>query len=170
MWACMVHHTTHTDVSTTPMQLYGATGAQSSILPALDTALGVQHPAKGTPAHLSAYLKEMRLYMPRNHRALLCSLAVCDVLCMSLFKQTVAQDGPSLRQVVAESKALLEVYDACVAELVGFRCVRDSALSCSWSTTGRNMLPLRGRTSTSLTSKPRALEAATCFRRCRATR
>ena len=58
------------------MQLYGATGAQSSILPALDTALGVQHPAKGTPAHLSAYLKEMRKYMPRNHRVLLCSLAV----------------------------------------------------------------------------------------------
>lgn len=70
-----------TGVSTTPMQLYGATGAQSSILPALDTALGVEHPAKGTPAHLSAYLREMRGYMPRSHRAMLAALAV-RVVCV----------------------------------------------------------------------------------------
>lgn len=67
-------------VSKTPMELYGATGAQSSVLPALDCALGVEHPAKGTPAHLSAYLKVMRGHMPRDHRAVLNELTVCVVV------------------------------------------------------------------------------------------
>ncbi len=70
------HGLVYQGVSKTPMELYGATGAQSSVLPALDGALGVEHPAKGTPAHLSAYLKVMRGHMPRDHRALLETLAV----------------------------------------------------------------------------------------------
>ena len=49
-------------------QLYrGETGAQSSIVPALDALLGVTH--SNDP--LKEYLDEMRLYMPKEHRNLL---------------------------------------------------------------------------------------------------
>ena len=45
----------------------GETGAQSSIVPALDALLGVNH--SNDP--LKEYLDEMRLYMPKEHRNLL---------------------------------------------------------------------------------------------------
>ena len=45
----------------------GETGAQSSIVPALDALLGVTH--SNDP--LREYLDEMRLYMPKEHRELL---------------------------------------------------------------------------------------------------
>ena len=55
-----------------PRQYYGASGAQSSILPALDAALGVAHP----PGWLRDYLQTMRLHMPRKHRAFLADIEV----------------------------------------------------------------------------------------------
>ncbi len=51
----------------TPQLLRGETGAQSSIVPALDALLGVTH--SNDP--LKEYLDEMRLYMPKEHRNLL---------------------------------------------------------------------------------------------------
>lgn len=53
-----------------PQQFRGETGAQSSIIPALDAMLGVTHQQDV----LSLYLEEMRAYMPPEHRALLESL------------------------------------------------------------------------------------------------
>lgn len=50
-----------------PQRFRGETGAQSSIIPALDAALGVTH-AEGPLTH---YLVEMREYMPPAHRAFL---------------------------------------------------------------------------------------------------
>ena len=50
-----------------PQLFRGETGAQSSIVPALDALLGVTH--SNDP--LRAYLDEMRLYMPKEHRELL---------------------------------------------------------------------------------------------------
>tara|TARA_B100000579_G_scaffold351056_1_gene305026 strand:- start:382 stop:1512 length:1131 start_codon:yes stop_codon:yes gene_type:complete len=51
----------------TPQLFRGETGAQSSIVPALDALLGVTH--SNDP--LKEYLDEMRLYMPIEHRNLL---------------------------------------------------------------------------------------------------
>ena len=51
----------------TPQLFRGETGAQSSIVPALDALLGVTH--SNDP--LKEYLVEMRLYMPKEHRNLL---------------------------------------------------------------------------------------------------
>src|SRR5579863_3226592 len=48
-----------------PQQFRGETGAQSSIVPALDAMLGVGHKEDV----LSTYLREMRAYMPPAHRA-----------------------------------------------------------------------------------------------------
>ena len=53
-----------------PQQFRGETGAQSSIVPALDAMLGVAH----REDMLSLYLKEMRTYMPPAHRAFIESL------------------------------------------------------------------------------------------------
>ena len=50
-----------------PQLFRGETGAQSSIVPALDVLLGVAH--SNDP--LKEYLDEMRLYMPKEHRNLL---------------------------------------------------------------------------------------------------
>ena len=50
-----------------PQLFRGETGAQSSIVPALDALLGVTH--SNDP--LKEYLDEMRLYMPEEHRNLL---------------------------------------------------------------------------------------------------
>ena len=51
----------------TPQLFRGETGAQSSIVPALDALLGVTH----STDPLKEYLDEMRLYMPKEHRNLL---------------------------------------------------------------------------------------------------
>jgi indoleamine 2,3-dioxygenase len=53
-----------------PQQFRGETGAQSSIVPALDAMLGVTHQEDA----LSLYLEEIRTYMPPEHRAFLESL------------------------------------------------------------------------------------------------
>ena len=49
-----------------PMPTFrGETGAQSSIIPALDVVLGVKH----AKTDLTDYVADMRNYMPRSHRA-----------------------------------------------------------------------------------------------------
>ncbi|HEV8242590.1 MAG TPA: hypothetical protein VGQ07_01225 [Nitrospirales bacterium] len=53
-----------------PQQFRGETGAQSSIIPSLDAALGVRHEA----GPLTHYLQEMREYMPPKHRAFIATL------------------------------------------------------------------------------------------------
>ena len=50
-----------------PQLFRGETGAQTSIVPALDALLGITH--SNDP--LKEYLDEMRLYMPKEHRNLL---------------------------------------------------------------------------------------------------
>ena len=53
-----------------PQKFRGETGAQSSIVPSLDAMLGVAHQEDA----LSLYLKEMRTYMPPEHRRFIESL------------------------------------------------------------------------------------------------
>jgi indoleamine 2,3-dioxygenase len=81
-----------------PQQFRGETGAQSSIVPALDAALGITH----KPDMLSQYLQEMRDYMPPAHRTFIAGIR-------------------SVREYVLAHPELHEAYNACVIELEKFR-------------------------------------------------
>ncbi len=87
-----------------PQQFRGETGAQSSIVPALDAALGIDH--REDP--LRPYLMEMRDYMPPAHRRLIERL----------------EAGPSVRAAVVRARhdaPLRDAYNSCVRLLAQFR-------------------------------------------------
>jgi len=86
-----------------PQQFRGETGAQSSIVPSLDAALGVRH--ANDP--LREYLAEMRDYMPVAHRAFIAKL----------------EEPPSVGDFVrgAGDAKLQAAYDRCLEELARFR-------------------------------------------------
>jgi indoleamine 2,3-dioxygenase len=88
-----------------PQQFRGETGAQSSIIPSLDAALGIAH--KDDP--LRPYLMEMRDYMPPQHRAFIAAI----------------EQGPSIRQYVIDhhqqQPSLRDAYNACIHWLARFR-------------------------------------------------
>jgi len=86
-----------------PQQFRGETGAQSSIVPALDAMLGVTHSADA----LSLYLQEMRTYMPPAHRA---------------FIESLERRAP-VRSFVHRSggRALASAFNACTEALNDFR-------------------------------------------------
>ncbi len=88
-----------------PQQFRGETGAQSSIIPALDAALGITH--KNDP--LRPYLMEMHDYMPKEHRAFIAAI----------------EQGPSVREYVvaqhSDRPALRAAYNACVRGMADFR-------------------------------------------------
>lgn len=94
-----------------PQQFRGETGAQSSIIPSLDAALGVRHEA----GPLTHYLLEMRLYMPPKHRAFIATL--------ESFRDE--QDRPVLLGYVRDRKQknpkLWEAFCECIRRLARFR-------------------------------------------------
>jgi indoleamine 2,3-dioxygenase len=88
-----------------PQSFRGQTGAQSSIIPSMDAALGIKHKND----FMKHYLLEMRDYMPPGHKA---------------FIEAIEQ-GPSIREFVTEqmqaNKSLQEVYNKCVQRVENFR-------------------------------------------------
>ncbi|MBI4067786.1 hypothetical protein HY413_00020 [Candidatus Kaiserbacteria bacterium] len=84
-----------------PQKFRGETGAQSSIMPLLDAALGVVH----KPSMLSEHLLEMHEYMPKGHSALI----------------TAVEGRPAMRQYAAHHVDLHDVFNYCVSELWAFR-------------------------------------------------
>ncbi len=87
-----------------PQQFRGETGAQSSIVPALDAALGIDH--REDP--LRPYLMEMRDYMPVPHRRFIERL----------------EEGPSVREAAIANRdhpGLRDAYNRCVTMLADFR-------------------------------------------------
>jgi indoleamine 2,3-dioxygenase len=88
-----------------PQKLRGETGAQSTIVPALDAALGVAH----ADDPLRAYLAEMRDYMPPRHHAFLESV----------------EGAPPVRGAVLalreRNAEVAEAYDTCLHWLEAFR-------------------------------------------------
>lgn len=88
-----------------PRAFFGETGAQSTIVPALDAALGIEH----TSDDLRVYLTRMRDYMPIGHRAFLGAV----------------ENRPSIRRYVLNSSAssarLREAYDDCLQRVRDFR-------------------------------------------------
>jgi indoleamine 2,3-dioxygenase len=86
-----------------PQFFRGETGAQSSIMPFLDGALGIYH----TKDHLRHYLNEMRDYMPPEHRSM-----IEEVENISKAKELI--DG---------SKSLTNKYNKCLEEIRKFRAL-----------------------------------------------
>jgi indoleamine 2,3-dioxygenase len=88
-----------------PQKFRGETGAQSSIIPCLDAALGIVHEEDA----LHRYLTEMREYMPPKHRRLIEAI----------------EQGPSIRHYVLEhprsGAAVRNAYNACIHWLERFR-------------------------------------------------
>lgn len=88
-----------------PQTFRGETGAQSSIIPSLDAALGIAH----AEDLLHSYLTEMRDYMPPKHRSFIEAI----------------EAGPSVRQYALEQRErcapLRDAYNAAVAGVERFR-------------------------------------------------
>ncbi|ULA63936.1 MAG: Indoleamine 2,3-dioxygenase [Nitrospira sp.] len=94
-----------------PQQFRGETGAQSCIVPCLDAGLGIAH----APDPLTAYLQEMREYMPPQHQAFLRAI-----------QQMRDGDGrPLLSRYIRDRRsrhpALWDAYCICVDLLAQFR-------------------------------------------------
>ena len=79
----------------------GETGAQSSIVPSLDGALGIHH----TKDSLRHYLNEMRDYMPPKHKKYIEKL----------------ESSSQIIELVKQSSALKGSYNDCLDQLANFR-------------------------------------------------
>jgi len=84
-----------------PQFFRGETGAQSSIMPFLDGALGIYH----TEDHLRHYLNEMRDYMPPKHRRSI----------------EIVEKRSNAKSCILESKKLTSEYNKCLEEIRIFR-------------------------------------------------
>ena len=84
-----------------PQFFRGETGAQSSIIPFLDGALGIEH----TNDNLRHYLNEMRDYMPPNHRKMIEDVEVSS----------------NAKALIYRSKKLIQKYNSCLEEIRKFR-------------------------------------------------
>ena len=84
-----------------PQFFRGETGAQSSIMPFLDGALGIYH----TEDHLRHYLNEMRDYMPPKHRRSI----------------EIVEKSSNAKSCILESKKLTSEYNKCLEEIRKFR-------------------------------------------------
>jgi indoleamine 2,3-dioxygenase len=89
--------------NSTPQFFRGETGAQSSIMPFLDGALGIYH----TKDHLRHYLNEMRDYMPPEHRKM-----IEDV-----------ESRSNAKTYIQQSKRLVNEYNKCLEEIRRFRAL-----------------------------------------------
>ena len=86
-----------------PQFFRGETGAQSSIMPLLDGALGIYH----TKDHLRHYLNEMRDYMPPEHRAMI----------------EQVEEISNAKTIINGSKSLTNNYNKCLEEIRKFRAL-----------------------------------------------
>ena len=87
--------------SNKPQYFRGETGAQSSIMPFLDGALGIYH----TQDHLRHYLNEMREYMHPEHRKAI----------------ELVEKRSKAKHLISKSKQLTSEYNKCLEEIRIFR-------------------------------------------------
>jgi indoleamine 2,3-dioxygenase len=92
------------DYADEPQTFHGETGAQSSIIPCMDAALGIAHRTD----ELRVYLMAMRQYMPRRHVQFLSELESRS----SVIRSFVSH---------ASDARLRSAYDDCVALVEAFR-------------------------------------------------
>lgn len=97
----------------TPQSFRGETGAQSSVIPAVDATLGIEHPSDSLNRHLIA----MREYMPAMHRRFLQWTESSPIAgLVSKVSHLVDHDNPDLKAV-----KLIASYNNCVKQLIEFR-------------------------------------------------
>jgi indoleamine 2,3-dioxygenase len=86
-----------------PQNFAGGSGAQSTLMPLLDAALGIRHAGDA----LITYLHELRRYMPAEHQAFLAQV----------------EEGPSIRAYLIEcdDRQLNEQYNRCIEGVGRFR-------------------------------------------------
>ncbi|MEO9469887.1 indoleamine 2,3-dioxygenase [Parasphingorhabdus sp.] len=92
-----------TNLDGQPQSFRGQTGSQSSIVPAMDAFLGIDH--AGDP--LRAYLDQLHIYRPPEHRRF-----IDDIRANGILRQTIEQAG---------SSTLKSLYNDCVENLTRFR-------------------------------------------------
>jgi indoleamine 2,3-dioxygenase len=87
-----------------PQAFRGETGAQSSIVPALDAALGIAH----AEDILRSYLREMRDYMPPKHRRFIEAVEAGPAV--RGYVQRQAKTHPALRNAYNRALAGVELF------------------------------------------------------------
>eukprot|EP00118_Oscarella_pearsei_P026857 m.310522 g.310522 ORF g.310522 m.310522 type:complete len:394 (+) comp52197_c0_seq1:51-1232(+) len=90
-----------------PRQLNGASAAQSATLPCFSAALGIDYCTGEEDGDHAAFLDDMRLFMPKEHREFLVAVA----------------NGPSIRDYIQSSgdRNLRQAYNGVLEALVDFR-------------------------------------------------
>ncbi len=88
-------------VSESPRVHVGGSAGQSSLIQALDAALGVDHSA----SKAGAYLRDMRLYMPVGHRQF-----VADVERQSTVRARTMTGSPALRSAYNEAVEQVDTF------------------------------------------------------------
>ena len=86
-----------------PQKLTGGSGAQSSVIPALVGALGIEHEKTGLMKHLDG----MQRHMPKEHQAFIRAVTTSAV------RDYVLQH--------ADNVALKDAYNHCLREMITFR-------------------------------------------------
>jgi len=86
-----------------PQNFRGQTGAQSSIVPALVAALGLQHETTGLTQHLDI----MKVYMPKPHREFIAQMHESGI------RDAVLRHR--------ENRSLAETYNECLRQVLEFR-------------------------------------------------
>lgn len=85
----------------------GETGAQSSIIPAMQSVLGIMH----KQSMLTDHLTDMRNYMPAPHRKFL----------ESLEENFASKNHITIRESVLNNPSLHETYNECLNQFIKFR-------------------------------------------------
>lgn len=118
------------DSSGPTLFLSGASAAQSSLIPAIDVYLGVDHNAAGSPSQASyEYLKAMRAYMPKGHRRFLDTLekdlTSCEGTPIASIREYIQRYGSDRETMNGpereDRKEVREAYNGCVGALLAFR-------------------------------------------------
>ena len=99
-----------------PQTFRGETGAQSSLVPAIQAALGVVH----SDSILTQHLDDLRNYMPLNHRKYLASLDASTPPYNFSFPDP-SQTDVRKRVLTINDKGLNAQYNECIEQLWKFR-------------------------------------------------
>lgn len=89
-----------------PISYRGETGAQSAVVPAIVSGLNIKH----QDSMLTKHLKDMRKYMPVEHRKFLSAIEENDI------RKDVRK-----YVTVLKNQEVKDAYNRCIEELLGFR-------------------------------------------------